>query len=358
MGCRASHAATSGPQPFVRPLSHRDDGTKASEASPDSRPSVSTTVESGSDWSSETLETPVGHTLSANSALRKQLSEDIHEVVIRDERKHKINLLVSKDRGTVQADVGHSDLSRFLSGSVCSVVSEVEALTHSWTVALGPFAKHTIRVGKNSTGELIALSVDGEVFVEADAKGGSFEDNAVLRRRGWQCDFSFVGERILDFEVFKSHEDGTVLDETEHLEETRTYTHQCSVAIPNDLDFSTARFLIDGIDFRELQSIPDRRLEPNISTCCGTMARTYGITVPEKPEQPSPSSMAFLANAILATAETSKFAASDFFAGLLCGPTSGSSYELVEVVATGVEGAHDNQSEGHARSSPRVLCSI
>jgi hypothetical protein len=254
----------------------------------------------------------------------------MHEVVIRDERIQKINLLVSKDRSTVQVDVGHSDLSRFLSGSVCSVVSEVQALTHSWTVAFGPFAKHTIRVGKNSTGELITLSVDGKVFIEADAKGGSLEDDVVLRRRGFQCEFSFVGERMLDFEVCKSEEDA--LENTEHIQEMRPYAHQCSVAIPNDLDFSTARFLIDGIDFRELQPFPARHTEPTISTCCGTMARTYSIVVPERAEQSSPSSMAQMANVMLARAfPTSKSAASDFFGSLLCGQSPGSSDELVEV---------------------------
>lgn len=113
--------------------------------------------------------------------------------------KPEIALKVSKDRSAVTANVGHQVLSHFVSGEVQAKTSEVERLRHSWTVQLGPFAEHTVTIVKKHTlGKIITLLVDGEVLVESSAADIHFQGDE------WQCKFRFIGERVLDFEVYKT----------------------------------------------------------------------------------------------------------------------------------------------------------
>jgi hypothetical protein len=147
----------------------------------------------------------------------------------------------------VTANVGHSVLDHFVSGEVRSVKSDLERLRHSWTFQLGPFAQHTVEVTKKHTlGKVVTLLVDGTVMVEASAVEMGCQSTE------WHCDFRFIGERVIDFEVFKTNKEGTSLDATDHVKERRRYVHECSVDIPNDWDFRNARLCIDGLLFTEL----------------------------------------------------------------------------------------------------------
>merc|ERR1711904_379799 len=68
----------------------------------------------------------------------------------------------------------------------------------------------------------------------------------------WQCSFRFFGERVIDFEVFKSNKDGSTLNETSNVKEKRRYVHECTVEVPNDWDFTNAKLSIDGTYFTGL----------------------------------------------------------------------------------------------------------
>jgi len=195
-------------------------------------------------------------------------------------------------------------------GEVQAVRCEVVRLTHSWTVQLGPFAEHSIKVLKNHTvGKIVTLLVDGELFVEASAADIGCHDNE------WRCDFHFVGERLLDFEVFKTNKDGIPLNETDHVVERRKYSHKCTITIPNDWDLSSAQLWIDGKNFRELPVRPDSsRKEASASLSPMVMSQTYGIVVPYKVDHAAPSGIVCLAQNLLASAEDSKKTAAGFFA--------------------------------------------
>jgi len=228
------------------------------------------------------------------------------------EKKPKIEFKVTKDRSKVEANVGHDVLSHFNSGEVRSIDSEVERLAHSWTAQLGPFAKHTIKVSKKQTlTKIISLVVDDDLFVEATAADLACTGN------GWQCNFRFVGEKTLDFEVFKTNSDGAPLDQTAHVEEKRRYVHECSVFIPNDRDLTTAQFFIDGVDFRQLPMKPLCE-EPTLSMNPAVMLQSYSIKVPYKVDMDAPSNFALLTNSILGVPAGTQQVATGFFASCCC----------------------------------------
>merc|ERR1712216_395337 len=125
------------------------------------------------------------------------------------QQKSEIGFKVSRDRTTLAATAGHQVLSHLVSGEVQAKTSETERLRHSWTVQVGPFAQHTVEVTKRHTlGKIVTLLVDGQVLVEATAADIACGSNE------WQCKFQLIGERVLDFEGYKTNTEGGSLDET------------------------------------------------------------------------------------------------------------------------------------------------
>jgi len=221
----------------------------------------------------------------------------------------ELALKVSKDRSKVTANVGHSKLTHFVSGEVRAMNFDVERLSHSWTVQIGPFAQHTVQILKKHTlGKIVTLMVDGEVLVESSAADIGCEG------KEWQCQFRFVGERVLDFEVYKTNTDGAPLDETDHVKEKRRYVHECSVTIPNDWNFGTAHFFIDGIPFNELPVEPQEREESTLTMDPLAMQQIYGIATPYKVDKNAPSNIMVLAHHVFVKADDSRKAAGGFFA--------------------------------------------
>lgn len=204
-------------------------------------------------------------------------------------------LRVNKDRSLVTANVGHSVLSRYVSGEVQSVRSDVERLRRKWTFQLGPFAEHTVEISKNFTlGQIITLLVDGEVLIECTP--------AEIGCNGpeWQCTFQLVGEHVTDFEVFKTNKDGTPLDSTDHVKAKRSYMHECKVVLPNDWDLSSAKLLVDGNCFSDLTVKAPEREEQALSMDSIAFQHTYGIAVPYKIDHTAPSDlMAFTENLVV-----------------------------------------------------------
>merc|ERR1711907_650395 len=148
----------------------------------------------------------------------------------------------------------------------------------------------------------------------------------------WRCDFRFIGEKILDFEVYKTNNDGDALDEKDNVEEKRKYMHMCSVIVPNTHDFRSAQFFIDNQDFRELPVMPvSFHQEPGLCMSPLAMLHTYGITVPFKVDRAAPCGIAHLSNRLLArvpSLEDSKIVASGLFPWCF---DSGSTAQVVEI---------------------------
>jgi len=208
----------------------------------------------------------------------------------------------------VTANVGHSVVSHFASGEVRAVTSEGQRLMRSWTIQLGPLVEHTIKVIKHHTlSKVVTLMVDDEVFIEASAADIDCVGNE------WKCTFRFTGERVLDFEVFKTNKDGVALNETGHVLEKRKYYHECAVVIPNDWDFRFAQFFVDGTYFLELPIKSPQRSEPNLAMDPRALKIIYGIATPYQVDHTASSSMALLTNHVLAKARERKIATEGFF---------------------------------------------
>jgi hypothetical protein len=223
--------------------------------------------------------------------------------------KPEITLKVSKDRSQVTANVGHGVLSHFVSGEVQAVQHKGERLRHSWTIQAGPFAEHTIEVVKKHTlGKIVTLLVDGEVLVEASPVDIGCEGNE------WLCKFRFVGERLLDFEVYKTNVDGSPLDETDHVKERRKYAHDCAVVIHNDWDFHDAHLFVDGTAFHELPLKATHHDEAVLSIDPMAMFHSYGITTPYKVDANAPSNVMIFANRVADKAQEGRKVAGGFLA--------------------------------------------
>lgn len=226
--------------------------------------------------------------------------------------KPNIQMTVDRDRTQVTASTGHNVLSHFVSGEVRCLRSEIERLSRFWTVQLGPFAEHSVKICKNYTlGKIVTLMIDDEIFVEATAA------DLGCTGAGWQCNFRFVGERTMDFEVYKTNKDAFPLDETAHVLERRKYVHECSVFLPNvtDWDLNKAQFFIDGKDFRELPVVPQGQAfqDPPLSMDPRAMNNLYGISVPYKVDLLAPSGITAMANNAAAVAVETHKAATGFF---------------------------------------------
>merc|ERR1712032_1209853 len=84
------------------------------------------------------------------------------------------------------------------------------------------------------------------VFVESAAADMGCEG------KGWTCSFQFIGERVLDFEVFMTNSDGNPLDATGHMLERRKYVHECFVEVDNISNLHTAELFVDDNHFNQL----------------------------------------------------------------------------------------------------------
>jgi hypothetical protein len=254
------------------------------------------------------------------------------------EQNSQLSLKVSKDRSEVTANAGHQVLSHFASGEVQAKTCEVAKLKHSWTVQLGPFAEHTIEISKRHTlGKVVTLSVDGDILVEsagADIGCTEVPQDPLLANRTkgneWQCKFRLAGERVLDFEVFKTNADGAALEETGHVQEKRKYVHECTVNIPNDWDFSTARLLIDGTPFVELPTEPEKCVEDHLTMTPMTLMQSYGISTPFMVDKNAPSSLRWFANEVLVRAGATNNSAGGLFAQW-CGCNSDATVTVSEI---------------------------
>jgi len=207
-------------------------------------------------------------------------------------------------------------------------------MKHLWKFQLGPFAEHTVEIVKKYTlGNIITLLVDGEVLVEATAS------DLGLSGGEWKCNFKFVGERLMDFELFTTNKDGLVLPETTHVEQKLRYTHECSVVIPSDWEFSTgvcradtAQFFIDGRHFSELKvAIPSHK-EQDLSLHPRALQQVYNINTPYAVNPCAPSSAEILTKHVLKQAEDQREAVKQAATTMwqyCCQPSHGQAYEQV-----------------------------
>jgi len=119
--------------------------------------------------------------------------------------------------------------------------------------------------------------IDGDILVEAAAEDLESPEGF------WACQFRFIGEKCLDWEVYESDGRGRALNSTCVVEQPAKFSVACIVYFQESLhDLGEASLYIDGKDFRELpQPFPDERqgglcLQPE------ALAFSYSLIVPHK----------------------------------------------------------------------------
>jgi len=189
-----------------------------------------------------------------------------------------VSFTVSDDRQYVSSNVGHSVLSHFLSSEARSVSSELGTHSHSWTIQLGPFAEHQIRVEWGSwPSNSVKLIVDGEPLLDSTT---ALARSSVSSDAAWVCNFRFVGEKVTDCEVHEINREGAALQSKGHVLRREKYTHRCSVRL--DFGVGAAQLLVDGAEFMSLPPKATKYPESNLCIERSLLRGTYGFELPSK----------------------------------------------------------------------------
>lgn len=196
---------------------------------------------------------------------------------LRSVKSPSVKLVVSKDHNHVTTEVGHAFLSQFVGGEVYGVSQQTpSALQHSWTIRIGPSADHTVQVQKTSkSSKSVSLLVDGDLLVESTAEDLESPDGQ------WVCQFRFVGQRYLEWEVYESDSDGNSLDTTSTVRQPFATSVLCTVYFEESVhDLRTARLHIDQTDFTELPFHPVGVAEAGLCLKPEALMACYSLNVP------------------------------------------------------------------------------
>mmetsp|Transcript_104408 Transcript_104408/g.207354 ORF Transcript_104408/g.207354 Transcript_104408/m.207354 type:complete len:575 (-) Transcript_104408:286-2010(-) len=192
----------------------------------------------------------------------------------------------SRDGSQVTCELGHSQLSHFLSGQVNQIAQDISRERRNWRIQIGPFASHEIELErKYKSNKAVSLTVDGELLVESTAEDLESPDGL------WQCNFHFYGEKFLDWEVFETSPSGSKLNTQAVVSEKRRYKHDCVVTCPVDpqTDFSDATLVIDGIEYLELPQTLRASEDIGLVLDVEALQGSYRLSVPIKVNMSPPS---------------------------------------------------------------------
>lgn len=195
-------------------------------------------------------------------------------------------LNVTRDRSTVTGAIGHRELMAYWDGTAEAVTLDSRRAgvlvgygSKKWTMMVG-LCQHTIEIErKHKTSKHITLKVDGsedkDILIEAIAEDiGSFD--------GWQCGFRFVGEPILNFNVFETDNYGNATNVQDNVPLIKRYNRLCFIDIQDYNDLSKANFFVDGVSYTELPLYRPQPETQSLTISPLAMSSQYQITVPYK----------------------------------------------------------------------------
>jgi hypothetical protein len=180
----------------------------------------------------------------------------------------------------VKINVGAREFEHFLSGEVRAGDVTSSRLHKSWTLQLGPFAEHKILLVKRShLVPVLTLYVDDEILAECTSTdlGGS--------PNKWQCNFYFVGERLMDFIVHEETKDRVPLDSKVELTKPFAYRHAIEITYKHKAvdNLAYASLRVDGIAFHHLaMKIPARGESPPLTITRISLEAQFGLEIPRR----------------------------------------------------------------------------
>jgi len=209
------------------------------------------------------------------------------------ETSKDVEIKVSQDRIKCTLSVGSAVLKQWIKGSVVALPDKYKASKHktTWGIKIGPYAKHTVEVENSNVSKIVKVLVDGSPLVESTPEDIDCSDG------NYSCKFKFYGERIANFEVFKTNRDGTALNATAKVPKRFNYFKECEVAYQGH-DLLHATFTIDGVEFKALEQERELPKEPELVMDAGALQMQFGITVPSAIDEDAPTGLAVFANVI------------------------------------------------------------
>jgi len=195
-------------------------------------------------------------------------------------KKPVVELTVSDDGRFVTSNVGHSVFAYHLSGEARMVRHSSKKYEENWTIQLGPFAEHTIGVAwHNWPNRGWTITVDGEMLVDSHTKGERSDGV-------WECDFSFVGEKLTDCEVHGINREGTLLVSKGHVLQRDRTVNRCAVKV--DFKKGVAQLLVDDVKFEKLPLQKTAYEEAPLRIERAWLYSNYGFQLPLKVNYEAP----------------------------------------------------------------------
>jgi len=169
---------------------------------------------------------------------------------------------------------------------VRSGASDIQRDHRSWTIQVGPFAEHIVKITRHPwPSKMVTLTIDDDVLVDASAEDLGCASTA------WECKFCLVGEKVMNFDVYETNLDGVLLETRGTVVKRETYSHQCTVFLNDVVDISKADFVIDEVCFRDLPSRATPYREANVSMELNAFISAYGPIVPRKVNRAAPTGL-------------------------------------------------------------------
>merc|ERR1712176_1295194 len=94
-----------------------------------------------------------------------------------------------------------------------------------------------------------------------------------------------------EFDVYETNLDGVPLDTRGQAIKREKVLHECTVLLKDDMDFSKAEFIVDGVHFQDLSLKETVYAEENVSMDLDTFIGTYGPIVPRKINREAPTGL-------------------------------------------------------------------
>jgi hypothetical protein len=196
----------------------------------------------------------------------------------------EINFTVSKDRKTIQADVGHGKLKEAIDATkpgakVRAKDREVskDRLRKKWSIMIGAYGEHHIVAEtKSKSSKEITITIDGKVVV-----GGAAAD---LGGSEFSVDIAVQGKVELKYKLYETSGNGVPTDRQKTVTKKLLRSNTLRISVPDHANLEQALLECDEVEFGTLEQYKPTVKEENIgqgnSCSLETFESTHGIQVP------------------------------------------------------------------------------
>lgn len=193
-----------------------------------------------------------------------------------------VKLSVDRDHTHISGPISYSAMQSFVQEQVCAISCQMRDKAHKlWQVSIGPNAKHSIELEKTSKqSDIITLTIDGKKLVTAAAPDIDWHTGGDC----WECRWHFVCEKAIEFEVYETDGNGTVLESKATATAASKSSKLCRIRMPDLHDVESAQLFIEDEEFRAMRKYEDPSAGPGqaLNMTVEAFRSQYGYFVPYK----------------------------------------------------------------------------